>query len=115
MESTASINDNLVKIDNLVTALNYIFEEIETRKQEYTNGEKIEECLKGLVDSKMETGSFVRRVAQRVADDHWWNIVRDVEASTRGNIESIINQRIESVVRHELERLGYTQQNTNQN
>ena len=114
MESTASLNDNLVKIDNLVTALNYIFEEIETRKQEYTNAEKIEESLKSLVDSKMESGIFVRWVAQRVADDYWWNIVRDVESNTRGSMEAIINQRIESVVRQQLERLGYTQQNTNQ-
>lgn len=115
MTPTTNLNDNLVKIDNLVNALNYIFEEIETRKKEITSQESLEKGIQQSVSEQLKSYQFINRLTREIRDNYWWDMVRNMKDELEPMIRVMVEQNLKVMIRRELESLGYTQQEPNQN
>lgn len=108
MTSTTTLNDNVVKIDNLVTALNFILEDLETRKKEFDETSNLSVLVKENVKDLLNYDHhLLTKIARRAADERWFTLVDQIEERTRGVIKSIIEEHISTAVARELERLGY--------
>lgn len=111
MTSTTDLNDNLIKIDNLVTALNYIYEEIESRKSKVLDTDELYSFVSEKISSLLnESSTLQRKIARQVANDRWYEIVRDVESNIRPVVNAYVEQQLKIEVSKQLESLGYKDQ-----
>lgn len=101
-QETFNLNDNLVQIDNLITGLNYLFEEVETRKNEYF--EKLD--VSSIVQEKMETREFRRSLMNYISDTYGSNLYREVAFMVMEKIDEDIAQFVNSRVDERLRELG---------
>jgi hypothetical protein len=115
MTSTTNLNDNLIKIDNLITGLNFLVEELETRKQEYTNRENVETLVKDQVTRILNyDDEYLRKLSRRVANEKWYDLLSDLASRLQPTLETVIKEHVNVAVEKELHRLGVTA-NTTQN
>jgi hypothetical protein len=112
MTSTTTLNDNLVKIDNLIAGLNYLLEELETRKKEFTDQDSIRDMVKSNVSEILNYDEyFTNKIARRVANDKWYDLVAHFEGRIESTINSIIKEHLEIAVEKELNRREQMQGN----
>lgn len=107
-QDTHVINDNLLKIENLIKALNFLYEEVETRKVqlvESINSQKVIDIVKDLAYNDY---SFRSRFVQFIRDEYGSNLVRQVAFSVMEKIDEDIEAFINSRVDARLEELGIT-------
>lgn len=115
MTSTTILNDNLIKIDNLITGLNFLVEELETRKQEYTNRENVETLVKDQVTRILDyDDEYLRKLSRRVANEKWYDLLSDLTSRLQPTVSTVIKEQVNVAVEKELNRLGITS-NTTQN
>lgn len=115
MTSTTNLNDNLIKIDNLITGLNFLVEELETRKQEYTNRENLETLVKDQVTRIINyDDEYLRKLSRRVANEKWYDFLSDLSSRLQPTLETVIKEHVNVAVEKELYRLGINA-NTTQN
>lgn len=115
MTSTTNLNDNLIKIDNLITGLNFLVEELETRKQEYTNRENVETLVKDQVTRILNyDDEYLRKLSRRVANEKWYDLLSDLTSRLQPALETVIKEHVNIAVEKELYRLGINA-NTTQN
>lgn len=115
MTSTTNLNDNLIKIDNLITGLNFLVEELETRKQEYTNRENVETLVKDQVIRILNyDDEYLRKLSRRVANEKWYDLLSDLTSRLQPALETVIKEHVNIAVEKELYRLGINA-NTTQN
>jgi predicted transcriptional regulator len=99
---TMSINENLVKIDNLINALELLYEEISTRKQEIIDSFSIKDFVK----EEMNTHDFKSEVMYRIRYDYGAGICNEVSRIVMRNIDSDIERQINDRVDRALKQAG---------
>ncbi len=105
---TTTVNDALVKLDNIITAANYLLEEIQTRKDSLVNGESV----KATVKEQMNTREFLDDISYYVRNNYSSNIYEDVAFHVMEQIDADIEAFINDRVKKALEQ--QTAENTNQ-
>jgi hypothetical protein len=106
--TTTTVNDALVKLDNIITAANYLLEEIQTRKDSLVNSESV----KATVKEQMNTREFLDDISYYVRNNYSSNIYKDVAfhvmTQIDADIEAFINDRVKKALEQQ------TAENTNQ-
>ena len=91
---TTTINDNLVNIDNVLIALNYLLEEVKTRKDELTNFDNIND----IVIKQVNDPDFIYNLSHRIfnsnSDSISGEIAHKVMVKIDDDIEAFINDRV---------------------
>jgi len=106
--TTTTVNDALVKLDNIITAANYLLEEIQTRKDSLVNSESV----KATVKEQMNTREFLDDISYYVRNNYASNIHKDVAFHVMEQIDADIEAFINDRVKKALEQ--QTAENTNQ-
>lgn len=107
-QDTHVINDNLLQIDNLITGLNYLYEEVETRKEELLKSVSSDQIVNIVKDLACNDYSFKSRFIQFIRQEYGQNLVRDVAFSIMESIDNDIEAFINNRVDARLEELGIT-------
>lgn len=99
MNETVTINDNLLKADNLITALEYLLEEVKNRKDNIFNTIDINE----IVRSELQADRFMRRLIGYMADEYFTDIYSRVAFQVMEQIDAditrFINDRVDTRLR----------------
>lgn len=103
--TTTTINDNLVKIDNVLTALNYLLEEVQTRKDELIKDINSSN-LSSIVKAEMETIDFMNRMCYFIRNEYGSGITREVAFHVMRQIDSDIEAFINDRVNKALQSAG---------
>lgn len=103
-QETTTLNDNLLKIDNLITGLNYLYEEVETRKNKFFD----ELDVGPLVERKMDTNTFKRNLMNYVTNSYAQNLYREIAFMVMEKIDGDIAQFVNARVDERLRELGVT-------
>ena len=101
---TVEINENLVKIDNLLKGLEFLYEEITTRKDEVIKS--INADVKGIVKEEISTADFRTEMAYYLRTYQGDRIARDVSYFVMEKIDSDINTFIHNRVNQALAKAG---------
>lgn len=101
-QETTTLNDNLLQIDNLITGLNYLYEEVETRHNKFFD----ELDAKSIVQEKMETSGFKRSIMDYVNRNYGDTMYREIAFMVMEKIDEDIAQFINSRVDERLRELG---------
>ena len=109
---TVEINENLVKIDNLLKALEFLYEEISTRKAEVIKS-IINADVKGMVKEEMNTVDFRTDMAYYLRTYHGDRLARDVSYFVMEKIDSDINTFINNRVNQALAKAGVNPRHLN--
>jgi len=96
------INENLVKIDNLLNALELLYEEISTRKQEIIDSFSIKDFVK----EEMNTDDFKNLVVYQIRCNYGSGICDEVSRIVMRNIDSDIERQINDRVDRALKQAG---------
>jgi len=99
---TVEINENLVKIDNLLKGLEFLYEEITTRKDEMIKATNIENVVK----EQMRSEYFMNEMAYYIRNHYLDGICRNVSYIVMDNIDRDIDAFINNRVNQALERAG---------
>ena len=108
---TVEINENLVKIDNLLKGLEFLYEEISTRKAEVIKS--INTDVKGIVKEEISTADFRTDMAYYLRTYHGDRIARDVSYLVMEKIDSDINTFINNRVNQALVKAGVNPRHLN--
>lgn len=100
--TTTTLNDALVKLDNVITAANYLLDELQTRKQELLHKNSILEEVK----FNMNSPEFKNDVYHYVRDSYGSGISREVAFYVMERIDSDIEQFINNRVEKAIEAAG---------
>jgi hypothetical protein len=106
--TTTTVNDALVKLDNIITAANYLLEEIQTRKDSLVNSESV----KATVKEQMNTREFLDDISYYVRNNYSSDVYKDVAFHVMEQIDADIEAFINDRVKKALEQ--QTAENTNQ-
>jgi hypothetical protein len=99
---TVEINENLVKIDNLLKGLEFLYEEITTRKEEMIKATNIENVVK----EQMKSEHFMNEMAYYIRNHYGDGICREVSYIVMNKIDREIDAFINSRVNQALQRAG---------
>lgn len=99
---TVEINENLVKIDNLLKGLEFLYEEITTRKDELIKSMNVEYIVK----EQMRGNDFLHEMAYYIRNNYGDGISRNVAYIVMDNIDQDIDAFINNRVNQALERAG---------
>ena len=99
---TVDLNENLLKIDNLLKGLEYLYEEITTRKEEMLKSTNIENEIK----AQMKTDHFMNEIVYYIRNNYGDGITRNVAYIVMDKIDNDIDAFINNRVNEALERAG---------
>jgi predicted transcriptional regulator len=99
---TTTINENILKFDNILTALNYLLEEIETRKESLISDDKVD----NIVFQRMETRQFRDGLIQRINDTYGDSMYREVAFIVMETIDNDIDAFLNARLDERLKSLG---------
>lgn len=99
---TVDLNENLLKIDNLLKGLEYLYEEITTRKEELLKSINIENVIK----AQMKTDHFMSEMSYYIRNNYGDGITRNVAYIVMDKIDNDIDVFINDRVNQALERAG---------
>jgi hypothetical protein len=92
--TTTTVNDALVKLDNVIEAANYLLEELQTRKSQLLQKENILDEVK----SQMNTSDFKEDISYYIRNGYGNGICREVAFYVMeridADIEAFINDRV---------------------
>lgn len=100
--TTTIVNDALVKLDNVVTASNYILEELQTRKEQLITHENILDQVK----VQMNSTEFKYDILWHIRNNYLRTISREVAFSVMEQIDNDIEKFINNRVSKALEAAG---------
>jgi len=99
MSSTTTINDNLFQFDNLLTGLNYLLEEVQTRKEDAFKAEDIAAKIR----ERMDEVTYRRSLAQTITRDYGEGLFQEIAflvmEKIDNDIEAFINARVDERLR----------------
>lgn len=101
-DTTVQINENLVKMDNVLTGLEYILEEVENRKNNVFNGID----MNRLIQDEINGDRFRERLAEYVTEGYSSGIYREVAFRVMEQIDNDIAAFINARVDERLQELG---------
>jgi hypothetical protein len=99
---TVEINENLVKIDNLLKGLEFLYEEITTRKEEMIKATNIENIVK----EQMKSDYFLHEMSYYIRNNYGDGICREVSYIVMDRIDRDIDAFINNRVNRALEQAG---------
>jgi hypothetical protein len=105
-DQTVTINDNLHKVDNVLTALNFLLEEVQTRKDQLTSTENLSSAVK----EKMGEYDFMDSVCRHFNRNYGDGLCREVAFTVMEKIDADIEKFIEDRVNKALEKAGVSVQ-----
>jgi hypothetical protein len=92
--TTTTVNDALVKLDNVIEAANYLLDELQTRKNQLLQKENLFEEVK----TQMNSEDFMRDVTYYIRNGYGNGICREVAFYVMEridtDIEAFINDRV---------------------
>jgi hypothetical protein len=106
---TVELNENLVKIDNLLKGLEFLYEEIETRKEEMIKAINLENIVK----VQMRTDYFMNEMSYFIRNHYGDGIAREVSYIVMNKIDRDIDSYINDRVNAALARAGAPNRPTN--
>ena len=106
---TVELNENLVKIDKLLKGLEFLYEEITTRKEEMINATNIENIVK----TQMKSDYFMNEMAYYIRNHYGDGISREVSYIVMDRIDREIDTFINDRVNAALNRAGVPNRPTN--
>lgn len=96
--TTTTVNDALVKLDNVIEAANYILEELQTRKNQLLQKENLFEEVK----TQMNSDRFMQDVTHYIRNGYGNGICREVAFYVMeridADIEAFINDRVTKAI-----------------
>lgn len=101
-DQTVTVNDNLHTVDNILNALNYLLEEVQTRKNELINASNISSAVK----SEMDTYEFREIIRRYIINDYGDGLCREVAFKVMEQIDNDIEAFITNRVNKALEDAG---------
>lgn len=90
-----NIQDNLIKFDNLLTALNYLIEEVETRKNQAVKDADIVAIVKEEMDSKSFKDDIVENIRYNYGNGIYQEVAFLVMEKIDNDIEAFVNARVD--------------------
>ena len=99
---TVDLNENLVKIDNLLKGLEYLYEEITTRKDELIKSTNVLD----LVKQEMTTDRFNSDIMYYIRHHYGDGLCREVSRIIMSQIDRDIDNYINNRVNYALEKAG---------
>jgi hypothetical protein len=108
---TVEINENLVKIDNLLKGLEFLYEEISTRKDEIIKSAKVD--MQEIVKEEIRTDEFRNETAYYLRTYHGDRLARDVSFFVMDKIDADINTFINHRVNQALAKAGVNPRHLN--
>jgi hypothetical protein len=102
INQTVDLNENLVKIDNLLKGLEYLYEEITTRKDELVKSANVLEMVK----QEMNTDRFNSDIMYYIRNHYGSGLCREVTFLIMDRIDNDIDVYINRRVSHALEKAG---------
>jgi hypothetical protein len=106
---TVELNENLVKIDNLLKGLEFLYEEIETRKEEMIKAIN----LQNIVKTEMKSDYFMNEMSYYIRNHYGDGIAREVSYIVMNKIDRDIDSYINDRVNVALARAGAPNRPTN--
>lgn len=105
---TVTVNDNLVKFDNLLTGLEYLMEEVATRKESILS----EVDLNSKIEQKINTNEFKNRMIRYVQNYYGESLYREIAFMVMekidSDIEAFINHRVDERIQELQSQNGVT-------
>ena len=105
--TTTTVNDALVQLDNVVTATNYLLEELQTRKNQFLDKENILENVK----TEMQSSWFHEELMHYIRNNYEQRLAHEVAFYVMNKIDSDIEAFINDRVNKALEAAGVHSQN----
>lgn len=102
MSQTVEINENLLKIENVLTGLEYLMEEVQTRKDNVLSDINFNQ----IVRNHIRSNEFKRLVANEVTGGYSDSIYREVAFKVMERIDSDIAAFVNARVDERLQELG---------
>lgn len=102
MTSTINVNDNLVQFNNLLTALNYLLEEVQVRKEEVVKTTDIE----GKVIDRMNSRDFKDQIISYIRNEYGEGLYQEVAFMVMEKIDNDIEAFLNARVDERLRELG---------
>jgi len=96
---TLNHNDNIVRIDNMITALNYLLEEVETRKNQILQNVNIDDKI----ISHIEGDDFKNMMLNHIKGDYGQKLIQEVAfmvfEKIDDSIQDMVNARVDARLR----------------
>jgi len=99
---TVTVNENLLRIDNLYNALNYLFEEIQTKKDQIVQAEDVKEK----VIQQMNTRDFKEQMLSHIRSVYGEGLFQEVAYIVMEKIDEDITAFINARVDERLRQVG---------
>lgn len=101
-QTTMTVNEAVVKFDNMITACSFLLEELETRKNRILNLEEIVDELR----VKIDTEEYQQKITQLMMSSFGEGAVKEVAfyvmSQIDSTIESFINDRVDAAISNRL-------------
>lgn len=101
-----NLQENLVKFDNLLTALNYLIEEVQVRKEQAVRDSDI----LGKVQQEMNTSTFKDNIIEYIRNNYGRGLYQEVAFLVMEKIDDDIERFINARVDERLNQLGVNPQ-----
>lgn len=92
--TTTTVNDALVQLDNVITAANFLLEELQTRKTQLLGRENITDTVK----EQMQSSWFNHQITNYIRNEYGNGLTREVAFYVMeridADIEAFINDRV---------------------
>lgn len=92
--TTTTVNDALVQLDNVITAANFLLEELQTRKNQLLGRENITDTVK----EQMQSSWFNHQITNYIRNEYGNGLTREVAFYVMeridADIEAFINDRV---------------------
>lgn len=100
MSSTQiTVNENLVEIDKLIDALNYLLEEINTRKDQVLQATDIDDKIITHIETDSFKNMLIDMIRNRYGDGLYQEVAFRVMEKIDGDIAAFINARVDERLR----------------
>lgn len=96
---TLTINDNLVRFDNLLTALNYLMEEVQTRKEQVLQTVDVDAKIINHMDSQDFKRNLLDHIRQEYGQGMYQEVAFMVMEKIDKDIAEFINARVDERLR----------------
>ena len=99
---TATINENILRFDNVLTALNYLLEEVQTRKDQIVQAADVD----AKVINHMESRDFKSMLIDFIRNEYGQGLYQEVAFLVMEKIDNDISEFINARVDERLRAVG---------
>lgn len=96
---TVTINENLLQFDSLLTALNYLLEEVQTRKEEVIQAVDVDSKVKSHLEGQEFKQSLISMIRDNYGEGLYQEVAFLVMERIDNDIAAFINARVDERLR----------------